>query len=145
SEMQADRCVLILDEDAGADDAADKLTSLGATEAMLRDLLVYLPPGGRNLVAQRGQLFGLTRERAPSLVIVDAAADHFAAAGMEEDKARDVTAFINAALKPLAQQHRAAVVVIDHKTKSDPQSRFARASGAKLAKTDVGYNVSAPE
>jgi hypothetical protein len=144
-EMSVGRCVLLLDEDAGAHDAHEKLRALGATPEMLHDLLAYLAPAGRNLIRDVAQLLQLAQARRPSLVIVDAAADHLEAAGLDEDKARDVTAFVRRALKPLAQDFESAVVVTDHKTKADPDGRYGRGSGSKLAKTDVAYNVSAPE
>jgi hypothetical protein len=45
-------------------------------------------------------------------------------------------------LTPVAREHGAAVLVIDHDTKNGEASRFARGSGAKLAACDVTYKVS---
>jgi hypothetical protein len=144
-EMKRENTVMLLDEDAGVRDAASKLAALGASAEMRAGFLVYLPPAGRNVFREWAQLIEIVVGRRPSMVILDAAADHLAAAEKDEDRARDVTSFINRVLKPLAQQHGVAVVVIDHKSKGDPDSRYARASGAKLAKSEVGYNVAAAE
>ena len=44
-------------------------------------------------------------------------------------------------LTPLAREHGAAVLVVDHDTKDGTASRYARGSGAKLAATDVAFKV----
>jgi hypothetical protein len=144
-EMRSGRTVLVLDEDAGPLDVSERLSALGATPGLIRERFVYLPPGGRDLFRETDRLVALVTDRTPSLLIVDAAADHLEAAAKDEDKARDVTAFINRALKPLAQRRGVAIAVIDHVTKADPRGRYGRGSSSKLAKADVGYNVSAPE
>jgi hypothetical protein len=144
-EIGHEHAVLLLDEDAGVRDAASKLGALGATPEQLRTFMVYLPPTGRDLFKDWDRLTDLIVGHRPTMVILDAAADHLAASNKDEDRARDVTQFINRVLKPLAQEHGCCVVVIDHKTKGDPDSRYARASGAKLAKAEVGYNIAAPE
>jgi hypothetical protein len=144
-EMLAGRVALLLDEDAGASDAESKLRALGSTDEMFADRLVYLRPAGRDLVRDRSRLLAVVEQRRPSIVVVDAAADHLDAAGLNEDKASDVTKFVREALKPLSHRFDVAVVVIDHKTKANPDGRDARGSGAKLAKADVAYNVFAPE
>lgn len=144
-EMKRENPVLLLDEDAGTRDAVIKLAALGATGDMVDQYMTYLPPGGRDLFKDWGQLMELVLRKRPTLVILDAAADHLAAADRDEDRARDVTRFINRVLKPLTHQHGICVVVIDHKTKADPDSRYGRGSGAKLAKTEVGYNILTPE
>jgi hypothetical protein len=40
-----------------------------------------------------------------------------------------------------APEHAAAVLVIDHDTKSSEPSRYARGSGAKLAAVDVASKI----
>lgn len=145
TEMKDGNPVVLLDEDAGIVDASSKIAALGAKQAMTDKLLRYYPPGGRDLMKGLDRLFEIVYEHKPTLIIMDAAADILSSANKDEDKAKDVTDFINTTLKPLAQSHGVCVIVIDHKTKANPEDRYGRGSGAKLAKSDVGYNVSAPE
>ena len=77
----------------------------------------------------------------PGIVLWDSSAAFLARAGLDENSAADVTRFWSQVLTPLAREHGAAVLVIDHDTKNGEPPRFARGSGAKLAATDVAFKV----
>lgn len=136
--------VVILDEEAGLRSVGDKLKALGATAAMVRRHLTYLPPAGRDIVKSVKLLKEMVAATAPQLVIVDSAAPHIMAMNNnegDENSAQDVTRFINVALLPMANEGR-TVVVIDHMTKaSEGRGRTARGSGSKLAATQVAYTL----
>lgn len=143
--MRKGESVLLLDEEAARRDVFEKFKALGADGDLLRQRLHYLEPAGRNLLQDADRLLGLARTLTPGIVIVDSASAHLAIADLDEDRAPDVTKLMVRAILPLAHDLGAAVVVIDHKTKSSADSRYARGSGAKLAKTDVAFNVTAPD
>jgi hypothetical protein len=86
-------------------------------------------------------LSDILTERRPAIVTWDSSAAFLARAGLDENAAADVTRFYSQVLTPAARLHNAAVLVIDHDTKSSEPSRYARGSGAKLAATDVAYKI----
>lgn len=133
--------VMFLDEEGGAELTAEKLIGLGAAE-LDAPLLHYLPFPARSWTAGdvtmlRAHLDAIK----PSLVLWDSAAAFLSRAGLDENAAADVTRFWSQVLTPLAREHHAAVLVIDHDTKDGMPSRFARGSGAKLAACDVAFKV----
>ena len=69
----------------------------------------------------------------PGIVLWDSSAAFLSRAGLDENSAADVTRFWSQVLTPIAREHGAAVLVVDHDTKNGEASRFARGSGAKLA------------
>ena len=131
---------LFLDEEGGTEIVAEKFQALGARPG---ERLTYIPfPGsdwGPTDVAMLSQLMA---QRKPDIVMWDSAAAFLSKAGLDENSASDVTRFYSQVLTPAARLHGAAVIAIDHDTKSSEPSRYARGSGAKLAATDVAYKVS---
>src|SRR5258708_7077135 len=137
--MREGRPVLFLDEEGGTDIVAEKFQALGARPG---ERLVYVPfPNSNWAPADREMLFQLLAQRKPALVMWDSSAAFLSRAGLDENSAHDVTEFYSQVLTPTARIHGAAVVVIDHDTKSSEPSRYARGSGAKLAATDVAYKI----
>jgi AAA domain len=139
--LRTGRTVLMLDEEGGAEMTAEKLIALGATE---RDVarLHYVPFPARTWTADdvAGLAYTAVAVR-PDLVLVDSAAAFLARAGLDENAAADVTRFWQHVLVPLAREHGAAVLIIDHDAKNTAGSRFSRGSGAKLAASDVMVKV----
>lgn len=136
------RNVLFLDEEGGAEITAEKLAALGASHADL-EALTYVPfPGRQWNDDDIASLLDLALQTSPALLLIDSSAAFMARAGMEENSASDVTRFWSQVLTPVAREAQAAVLVIDHDTKSTEQSRYARGSGAKLAAIDVQIKVS---
>ena len=135
------RNVLFLDEEGGQEIVAEKLVALGASHSDL-DSLLYIPFPGRSWSeSDIASLLDLAEEVTPALLLVDSSAAFMARAGLDETRASDVTRFWAQVLTPVARQVGAAVLVIDHDTKSTEQSRYARGSGAKLCAIDVQVKV----
>lgn len=135
------RTVLFLDEEGGQEIAAEKLVALGASHSDL-DSLVYIPFPGKSWSEEDiASLLELAEETMPALLLIDSSAAFMARAGLDENSASDVTRFWAQVLTPVARVVGAAVLVIDHDTKSTEQSRYARGSGAKLCAIDVQLKV----
>jgi hypothetical protein len=141
-EVRAGRPVMFLDEEGGAELIAEKLIALGAT-ADDAAMITYCPFPARTWTPADVQaLRGLVDDVKPGVVLWDSAAAFLSRAGFDENAAADVTKFWAQVLTPIAREHGAAVVVIDHDTKDTATaSRYARGSGAKLAACDVAYKI----
>jgi hypothetical protein len=133
--------VMLLDEESGPEQAAEKFLDLGATPGELSPpRLTYVPFPARGWnTADLFQLHALIADRKPGIITWDSAAAFLAIAGQDENSATDVTAFWQKVLVPCARQHGAAVVAIDHTVKSGEHAGFGRGSGAKKAASDVQY------
>lgn len=131
--------VLFLDEEGGRDIVTEKFQALGAR---VGERLAYVPFPSRTWgPGDLAELDELLMQRKPTLVAWDSSAVFLARAGLDENSAADVTRFYSRVLSHCARQYGAAVIVIDHDTKSSEPSRYARGSGAKLAATDVAYKI----
>jgi hypothetical protein len=129
--------VLFLDEEGGREVVAEKFQALGA---MPGERIAYVPfPGRAWADADVWMLTAITDEHKPTLITWDSSAAFLARAGLDENAAADVTKFYARVLMPGARQARAAVLALDHDTKSTEPLR--RGSGAKLAATDVAYKL----
>lgn len=134
--------VMFLDEEGGAELVAEKLAALGATEGDAAMISYYPFPARTWTSADVRELRRLVDEVKPAVVLWDSAAAFLSRAGFDENAAADVTKFWAQVLTPIAREHDAAVVVIDHDTKDTTvASRYARGSGAKLAACDVAFKV----
>ncbi|MGH3254842.1 MAG: AAA family ATPase [Streptosporangiaceae bacterium] len=141
--VRSGRHVVFLDEEGGAELVAEKLIALGATPAEA-SAICYVPFPARAWTAYDVlMLRELLDDIKPGVVLWDSAAAFLSRAGLDENSAADVTRFWAQVLTPIAREHSAAVLLIDHDTKTGETSRFARGSGAKLAGTDVAFKVTA--
>jgi predicted nucleic acid-binding Zn-ribbon protein len=134
--------VMFLDEEGGAELTAEKLISLGATPQDAASIRYYPFPAkawnAYDVVMLREAVDAIR----PGIVLWDSSAAFLSRAGLDENSASDVTRFWSQVLTPVAREHGAAVLVVDHDTKNGEASRFARGSGAKLAASDVAFKVS---
>jgi AAA domain len=131
--------VLFLDEEGGREIVVEKFQALGAK---VGERIGYIQFPSRTWNAgDIAVLSDILDERKPALVVWDSSAAFLARAGLDENAAADVTRFYSQVLTPAARLYNAAVLVIDHDTKSSEPSRYARGSGAKLAATDVAYKI----
>jgi hypothetical protein len=131
--------VAFFDEEGGQDIIAEKLISMGVRNT---ENLLYVPfPGKMWDDSDVEALIEFLSENQPDMVLWDSSAAFLARAGLDENSAPAVTSWWSRVLMPLARDLNAAVLVIDHDTKSSEQSRYARGSGAKLAVLDVQYKV----
>lgn len=139
--MQQGQKVVFLDEEGGQEIVAEKFAALGATPSDMESM-IYIPFPGRNWdETDISLLLALTTESSAAMVLVDSSAAFMARAGLDENSASDVTRFWSQVLTPVAREANAAILVIDHDTKSSEQSRYARGSGAKLCAIDVQLKV----
>jgi hypothetical protein len=131
--------VLFLDEEGGREIVTEKFQALGARPG---ERIAYVPfPSRQWGFADLAELDYLISQRKPTMVAWDSSAAFLSRAGLDENSAADVTRFYASVLAPCARMYGAAVLVIDHDTKSSEPSRYARGSGAKLAATDVAYKI----
>jgi hypothetical protein len=139
--MQQGQKVVFLDEEGGQEIVAEKFAALGATPSDMESM-IYIPFPGRSWdETDISLLLALTTESSAAMVLVDSSAAFMARAGLDENSASDVTRFWSQVLTPVAREANAAILVIDHDTKSSEQSRYARGSGAKLCAIDVQLKV----
>jgi hypothetical protein len=75
------------------------------------------------------------------LIIVDSLADSLQAANLDENDALDITAFMKAWPVPAARQYNCTVALLDHVTKANEHTGYARGSGAKKSKMDAMWQV----
>lgn len=135
-----------IDEEGGATLTAARLAGLGATEDDVRpERFRYHPFPGRawhdpDIVGWHAEM---EREK-PDFLIIDSVAVSMGNAGLDEDKTKDTIRFFRGLVQPCAREYGAAVLLIDHDTKSDDgKSRYAAGSKSKLGTIDVQYKVSA--
>lgn len=139
--LRAGQRVLILDEEGGPEMTAEKLIALGATGEDVAGL-TYVPfPASAWGPGDLAELWALVTATDPAMVLIDSVAAFLARAGLDENSAADVTSWWARVLTPIAREHGAAVVAIDHDVKNGTDSRFSRGSGAKLAASDVMIKV----
>jgi AAA domain-containing protein len=139
--VRAGHTVVFLDEEGGAELVAEKLIALNATPEDAERIRYYPFPARSWNPCDVIVLRELLDDVKPSLVLWDSSAAFLSRAGLDENSASDVTRFWSQVLTPIAREHGAAVLVIDHDTKDGITSRFARGSGAKLAACDVAFKV----
>lgn len=133
--------VAFFDEEGGQEIVAEKLISLGAKPRDMENL-IYVPfPGKQWDDADVEALMEFMSENRPDMALWDSSAAFLARAGLDENSAPAVTNWWARVLTPLARDLNAAVLVIDHDTKSSESSRYARGSGAKLAALDVQFKI----
>jgi hypothetical protein len=124
--------VALIDFEMGQWDARDRLREMGATPEDF-ERLAYVEPDTAATDATIADVI----ERAPSLVIVDAAAGAYGIQGLDDNKRQDVEAFARAWTQPLFQ-HGIASLVIDHVTKNaETRGRYAIGSERKVGGADV--------
>jgi hypothetical protein len=133
--------VMLLDEEAGPEQAAEKFLDLGATPNELRPpRFSYIPFPARDWnVTDLTQLHDRILARHPGIIGWDSVAAFLAIAGADENSAADVTMFWQRVLVPCARQFGAAVVGVDHTVKNGEHGGYGRGSGAKRAASDVQY------
>jgi hypothetical protein len=142
-ELRAGKPVLLFDAEAGEADIRQKFYALGATASDLTRLSVF-DVAVADLRTNAVWALEKFRESGARLAIFDSAPALLAAAGLDENVNSEVLPMIQLLFKPI-KAAGGCVVVTDHVTKADSQSRYPRAAGAKLGEADLAYNVSAPQ
>jgi hypothetical protein len=132
--------VLYVDEENAGVLVFDRLRSkLGMTDEEARNVR-YLSNQGIFLDNDPDGLVDEALDYGPSLIILDSLTRFHMG---EEDKAGPMARLYNTALKPLARETGAALVVIHHAGKTDSTSSYrrSRGSGEIIANMDVGFDV----
>lgn len=114
-------------------------TQLGMTEEEARKVR-YLNNQGILLDKDPDQLVDEAVEFGPSLIVLDSLTRFHMG---EEDKAGPMAQLYNSALKPLARETGAALVILHHagKTESNSSYRRSRGSGEIIANVDAGFDA----
>jgi hypothetical protein len=139
--LQRGERVVYMDEESGAEQLVDKLLGMGAAPEDLEGLR-YLEFEGR--AWDDSDVLGfrdLLESEKPALIVFDSMAALLATSARDENAARDVRAFMQAAMLEPARDYGPAVVYVDHVTKAGDGGRYARGSGDKLAVVDVAWKV----
>lgn len=135
------RNVLFIDEEAGAVQNIRILAALGADPELIDKHLTYLAfPSIRLMGPDIDGLHELLRDKRPALTVMDSSSAMMSVAGIDENKAGDVTRFWSELLLPFAHDYGCSVVITDHDSRGG-ESRYARGSSAKLAATEVAFKL----
>jgi hypothetical protein len=141
-ELRRGGSVIVLDEESGEEQFAERMLALGATPEEL-DRIHYFPFPGMQWNKEDGAEFKtLLDDVRPTMVLFDSQGAMLAIASLDEDKSKEVGPFWNNVLLPICRTHGATLLVIDHVPKGD-STQYARGSGAKLQYTDVNYKAKA--
>lgn len=133
--------VLYVDEENPEDLIYHRLHKLGLDEKTAKNIR-YLSNEGIRLDRQADELVGEALDYSPELIILDSLTRFHTE---DENNAGAMASLFNDALKPLARQTGAAVVLIHHANKTDSNSSYkrSRGSGDITAGADCGYDVRA--
>jgi len=143
--VRAGHRVLMLDEEAGKNETAERLMGMGVTEDEA-ELITYAPftLGGLSLMESGENIQRFVREQGIRLVILDSLSKSLVAAGLDENSNGDCSKWYRAWATPVAKELGVAVWILDHVTKSDDGgSGYGRGASSKLADVDIQWHISA--
>lgn len=133
------RPVLYLDFESDPGAVTERLRRFGTLPADVRDHFAYVSPtvdpdrAGSNRAAEQDAYLELLGHRW-ALVVIDGVTEALAIYGKASNDNDEVTQFIRALPRRFAQETGAAVVLIDHLSKSaDTRGRYAIGAQAKMA------------
>lgn len=131
--------VLYFDEENPEDLVYNRMTKLGMTEETAKNIR-YLNNVGIRLDKQADDVIEEALEYEPSLVVLDSLTRFHTE---DENHAGAMAGLFHNAIKPLARETGAAVVLIHHANKTDSNSSYkrSRGSGDIPASVDAGYDV----
>jgi hypothetical protein len=131
--------VLYVDEENSVDLVYDRLRKLGLSMTDAPNLR-YLSNEGILLDRHADKLVDEALDYQPVLIVLDALTRFHSG---DEDKAGSMSQLYNNALKPLARQTGATVLLLHHagKTESNSSYRRSRGSGEIIANADAGFDV----
>lgn len=122
------------DTDAGI---LGRLLALGATAEQLVNQFALVRPHGPLGELELADLEQRALAANPDLVIIDGVAEALANDGLDENDNIEVVTWVNRVPKRIAAATGAAVVLLDHVSKSkEDRGRWARGAGAKLGAVD---------
>lgn len=141
--MEAGLDVVYIDEEGGLELVHERLRLLGAKPELVAERFWYFAFetrtwGEEDMLALNAMLATVPR---PGLAVLDSLPDFLAVAGQDEDRAKDVTAFIKKVCGAF-REIGCSQLVLDHLPKppagsKKERSRYSRGSGSKLGKADA--------
>lgn len=146
--MRAGGVVLWVDEELGGQELGGRrLTALGATPEEVEYNFLYYPFPGWNFEDEQKEAWEqLVTLAKPDLVVFDTATDMLTEADLDENKGKDVTAWVKAYCEPPTREG-AATLVLDHTGKADggTPGKHAVGSRGKRAKAKVQFALISKE
>lgn len=132
--------VLYIDEENPEDLVYDRFSKLGLDRSTARQIRYLSNAGIRLDKSDSDALVEEALDFEPSLVVLDSLTRFHTE---DENHAGAMAALFNGAIKPLARETGAAVVLIHHANKSDSNSSYkrSRGSGDITASADSGFDV----
>lgn len=141
--MQAGYDVVYIDEEGGLELVHERLRLIGADPELVAERFWYYAFETRtwdeaDMHATVAMLAGVPN---PGLAVLDSLPDFLAVAGQDEDRAKDVTAFIKKVCGAF-REVGCSQLLLDHLPKpaagsKKERSRYSRGSGSKLGKADA--------
>lgn len=136
--------VIYFDEEGGPAFCHRRLKALGADPDLIPEYFNYFPFESRKWDEDDLKaLEDLLDEVDPVLCVFDSLADFLTSAGYSENNSDDVNEFIAKVRRPFRERN-IATLTLDHLTKPSADgtaTRYARGSGAKLAKDDASIRL----
>lgn len=130
-ELLAEHDAAYVDFESNPGEVIHRLVLLGVPPALIRRHLTYINPTGS---ARHSDGFAALLTRRLAIVVVDGVTDALGTEGLSMMDNDQVATWVRNVLRPLGQHTGAAVVCIDHVTKSkDERGRFAIGAQSKLA------------
>lgn len=139
-ELRAGHTVVVLDEESGPEQTAERLRAFGLDAGDLVRLTYCAYPGLRWTPEQVDDLCEMLDEIRPTLLLVDSSSAFLAAMGAEENDNSAVGSFYQRVLLRAARTTGTAVLVIDHPGRGG-DSRYSRGASVKLGLVDVAYKL----
>lgn len=131
--------VMFVDEESGLASVAQLLAAMGADS--VDEYLHYFPFVSLDM-GDTEALYAYAADLMPGLIVFDSLTDMLSSAGLDENKGIEVTQWFDQVAQRLARSDwQPAVVLIDHVSKDTANVKYAVASRAKKAKSDVQWFV----
>ncbi|KRE38211.1 hypothetical protein ASG73_04410 [Janibacter sp. Soil728] len=140
-ELQMGESVVYIDYESDREEVVGRLLMMGCSKDSILDGFTYVHPE-EDPAADRANFEALLRTK-PSLVIIDGVTDSLGLAGLSSMDNDDLARWSRNLPRRIAKRTGAAVVLIDHVTKStEGRGRFALGGQAKMSGLDgAAYTV----
>lgn len=137
-EIQAGETVTYIDYESDRETVVGRLLLMGCSVEEIRDGLSYVhPEDDYGSTSQERAAFEALLQTRPTLVIIDGVTDSIGQAGLSSIDNDDNARWMRTLPRRIAKRTGAAVVLIDHVTKSaEGRGRFAIGGQAKMAGLD---------
>ena len=139
--------VVIIDYESTAATVVGRLLQMGVPPGMIRSGLAYIRPERSPLDPAEAESWHALLDQPTALVILDGVTEALSTMGRSTNDNDEVTDWVRRVPRQMAQRTGAAVVLVDHVTKStEGRGRFAIGAQAKLATLDgASYSLEVVE